>query len=124
MDSTPTTGLWYTLWWRTDAGGHWDEWLRYVPLIGKYTSGSATTFPRELADLEAMRADYLLPDHTNGFGADGGALSTAGHQKDENSAEVYQVGPDGLVYQGAMPVCHPAVNVPAGYLDGFAKAAP
>ncbi len=73
-------GLWYTLWWRTDASGHWDEWSRYVPLLGKYTSGAEASFPQELAELEAMGADFLLLDHTNGIGADGGGLATAGHK--------------------------------------------
>lgn len=48
-------------------------------------------------------------------------LVMGAYVKDENSPEVYLVESNGLVYQGAMPVCHPAVNVPAGYLSAFPK---
>ncbi|MCC6647365.1 MAG: hypothetical protein IT374_17555 [Polyangiaceae bacterium] len=75
---TSKVGLWYTLWWHPGPGGHWDEWSRYTPTIGTYTSGGAATFQEEVAAFDAMRADFLLLDHTNGIGADGGGLALAG----------------------------------------------
>ena len=74
---TSRVGLWYTLWWRTSPDDTWALYSRYTPLLGHYSSGGSATFPSELADFAALRADFLLLDHTNGVGVDGGVLAAA-----------------------------------------------
>jgi hypothetical protein len=72
-------GIWYTLWWMEGGDtGHWAEWSRYRPEGGFYRSGSGAAWDTQRAQLTAMGVDFLLLDHTNGIGNDGGNIKANG----------------------------------------------
>ena len=73
---TSKIGMWYTIWWMPGgAAGHWHDWSRYKPVADFYQSGQGEAFATHLKAFEAMKLDFLLLDHTNGVGNDGGDIA-------------------------------------------------
>ena len=77
-----TVGAWLTIWWQTPGapigGTHWTEWSRYQPVAGYYDSGAASVVQSQSAQMKAAGIDYVLLDHTNGIGNDGGEIEKNG----------------------------------------------
>lgn len=101
-------GVWYTLWWMPGDTGHWQQWSRYQPLAGFYRSGQAAAFASHLAQMEGMSIDFLLLDHTNGIGNDGGNMAKNGEALvatlETTKSSVHQaVANGGALWMGASP---------------------
>jgi hypothetical protein len=69
-----TIGAWYTVYWygKSSQLDHWSEWSRYEPTLGYYDSGDI--IKKQESYFERAGINYLILDHTNGWGNDGGRI--------------------------------------------------
>lgn len=73
---TSKIGAWYSLYWNQpgSAYNHWPEWTRYKPLLGYYGSGNPSVVATHFSQMKAAGIEYVIFDHTNGIGNDGGTI--------------------------------------------------
>ncbi|NUN04890.1 MAG: hypothetical protein HUU57_03920 [Bdellovibrio sp.] len=69
-----TIGAWYSVYWYAKGSplDHWSDWTRYEPTLGYYDSGDI--IKQQEPYFERAGINYLILDHTNGWGNDGGRI--------------------------------------------------
>lgn len=74
IPSDTTIGAWYSIYfYEKSEYDHWSEWTRYEPVLGYYDSGNI--IQQQYPYMKKAGIDYLLLDHTNGWGNDGGRIT-------------------------------------------------
>ncbi len=74
IPSDTTIGAWYSIYFYEKSDyDHWSEWTRYEPVLGYYDSGDI--IQKQYPYMKKAGIDYLLLDHTNGWGNDGGRIT-------------------------------------------------
>lgn len=73
--TSPTIGMWYTVWWtKDDQYRHWVN-CNLFPARGRYTAGDPQIIADHYAQLRDLGVDFLIMDDTNCAGNDGGRIN-------------------------------------------------